>query len=244
MSEMVKVVGVERRYGSNGAVVRAVDGVDLVMQAGEFVSVMGPSGCGKSTLLNILGGLERPTGGEVWIGGERIDQMSEAALAKLRRRRIGFVFQFFNLLGNMTVADNIELAGLVAGHSAGDARKRSEGLLEELGISDKAKDVPARLSGGQRQRVALARALINDPDVLLADEPTGNLDSSNATEVLGLLREFHRKGQTIVLVTHDPRVATRADRLLTMRDGRMVDETALTDGIAGRALFDLLDVEQ
>jgi putative ABC transport system ATP-binding protein len=216
-----------RTYRADGTQAPALRGVDLAVAPAEFVAIMGPSGCGKSTLLHLLGGLDRPTDGEVWLGGRRVDTLSEAQRAVLRRTSIGFVFQFFNLIGNLTVADNIELPALVAGLSVGEARKRREALLDELRLSDKADVVPARLSGGQQQRVALARALINRPTVLLADEPTGNLDSEATREVLDLLRRYHAAGQTIVLVTHDARVASAADRILAMRDGRIVDETRM-----------------
>jgi putative ABC transport system ATP-binding protein len=216
-----------RVYRAEGVDAPALRGVDLDVTAGEFVAIMGPSGCGKSTLLHLLGGLDRPSSGEVWLAGRRVDTLSEAQRAVLRRKELGFVFQFFNLIGNLTVADNVELPGIVAGHSAAEARRRRESLLEELRLTDKAGHAPARLSGGQQQRVALARALINRPTVLLADEPTGNLDTDSTREVLELLRRYHAGGQTIVLVTHDPRVASVADRVLTMRDGRIVDETRM-----------------
>ncbi len=203
MEHVLVTTGLERTYETDGVAVAALRGVDLAVAEGEFVSVMGPSGCGKSTLLHLLGGLDRPTAGEVHLGGRRVDQLGEAAWALLRRREVGFVFQFFNLIGNLTVADNIELPGLLAGLSPREARSRRRELLDDLGIAELAGAVPSRVSGGQQQRVAIARALINRPAVLLADEPTGNLDSQSAREVLGLLRRHHEHGQTIVLVTHD-----------------------------------------
>jgi putative ABC transport system ATP-binding protein len=211
--------------------VQALRGVDVNVPEGEFVAVTGPSGCGKSTLLNLLGGLDRPTTGEIELGGTRVERFSEAKWAQVRRREIGFVFQFFNLIGNLSVADNIELPGLLAGLSAREARKRRTELLATLGIADHADQSPTRLSGGQQQRVAIARALINRPKVLLADEPTGNLDSTSARDVMALLRTMHdERGQTIVLVTHDARVAARADRVITMRDGLIANETRLDEG--------------
>ena len=213
--------------------VRALGGVDVSIDEGEFVAVTGPSGCGKSTLLNLLGGLDRPTAGEIELGGRRVDGFSEARWAHVRRDELGFVFQFFNLIGNLSVADNVELPGLLAGLSAREARVRRGELLQSLGIGEYADASPTRLSGGQQQRVAIARALINRPKVLLADEPTGALDSSSAREVMAVLREAHdSRGQTIVLVTHDARVAARADRVLAMRDGAVAHETRLEPGDA------------
>jgi putative ABC transport system ATP-binding protein len=215
-----------KRYTS-GSVVNALNGIDLAIRPGEFAAIMGPSGCGKSTLLHLLGGLDRPTSGEIHFNSRRVDQLNESSWAVMRRRQVGFVFQFFNLIGNLTVADNVELPALLAGISSGEAKRRRTALLDELGIGEWASHVPAQLSGGQQQRVALARALVNHPAVLLADEPTGNLDTQATREVLDLLTRFHGQGQTIVLVTHDSRVASAADRVITMRDGRITDETTM-----------------
>jgi putative ABC transport system ATP-binding protein len=235
MSDLVGATDLHRYFRLGDDVVRAVDGIDLAVDEGEFVSVMGPSGCGKSTLLNLLAGLDRPTSGEIRLDGRRVERLSRTKWARLRRRHIGFVFQTFNLVENLTVLQNLEVQGILGGHSARSARRRGYELLDELGVGDKAKALPALLSGGQRQRVALARALMNDPPLLLADEPTGNLDSATTVEVLKLLRRFHTAGQTIVVVTHDERVATAAERVVTLRDGRVVDETRL-DGGTGRPL--------
>jgi putative ABC transport system ATP-binding protein len=228
-----------RTYQSRGTPVRALDGVDLAVERGEFVAIMGPSGCGKSTLLNLLAGFDRPSAGEVWLGGQRIDGLSEAALARLRRRRIGFVFQFFNLLPALSVAENVELPLLLAGKRRRSARRAAVALLTELGVADRRDAGPALLSGGQQQRVALARAMANSPDIVLADEPTGNLDSAAARGVLELLGQARRRGQTLLMVTHDARAAAAADRIIRLRDGRIVADGRLEPA---RAVSDLLDL--
>jgi putative ABC transport system ATP-binding protein len=197
------------------------------------VAVTGPSGCGKSTLLHLLGGLDRPSAGEVWLAGRRADQLGERALARLRREAVGFVFQAFHLMDELTAVENVELPGLLAGQSPRAARRRATGLLDRVGLADRAGFRPAALSGGQRQRVAIARALVADPLVVLADEPTGNLDSEATLEVLRLFDSLHAAGQTLVIVTHDARIAATADRLIGMRDGAFVDQTRLTGGTMG-----------
>jgi putative ABC transport system ATP-binding protein len=214
-------------YQADGVSVEAIRGVDIELAAGEFVAVMGPSGSGKSTLLHVAGGLEQASSGELWLRGERVDRLSTAAWALLRRRHVGFMFQFFNLLSNMTVADNVELPALLAGATQRQARTRREELLAELGLADKAAAAPARLSGGEQQRVALARALANEPSLLLADEPTGNLDSSNTRDVLRLLHRAHAGGQAILMVTHDARVASQADRVINLFDGMVADDVRM-----------------
>ena len=209
-------------YDTGGTAVVAVDDVSVVIQPGEFVAIMGPSGCGKSSLLHLLGGLDRPTSGEIDIDGERVDQLSETEWAQRRRTKIGYVFQFFNLIPNFSVADNVELPARVAGVPRPEARRRREALLAQLGLSQLANAMPSRISGGQQQRVAIGRALVNEPALLLADEPTGNLDTKMAAEVVEVLRQRNAAGQTIVMVTHDPAVAAAASRCLTLRDGRVV----------------------
>jgi putative ABC transport system ATP-binding protein len=244
MSGIIEARGLTRRFVTDGVSVDALTGVDLSVAEGEFVAIMGPSGCGKSTLLHILGGLDRPTSGEVYLRGKRVDSLSEGRWAKLRRKEVGFVFQFFNLINNLSAAANVELPALLSGRPVGDARSRREALFAQLGLEEVARKVPARLSGGQQQRVALARALINGPTVLLADEPTGNLDSQSTREVLELLRKHRSAGQTIVLVTHDARVASAANRVIRMRDGSFVSETQIEDGRdRSRLLSDLIDLE-
>jgi ABC-type lipoprotein export system ATPase subunit len=230
---VLRARGLRKEYGTGEGLVRAVDGIDLEIARGETVAVMGPSGCGKSTLLHLLGGLDRASGGEVWLAGRRIDDLSEKALARMRRDDIGFVFQAFHLMDELTAAENVELSALLAGRSPRAARRRAEDLLEQVGLADRASFLPSALSGGQRQRVAVARALSNEPLVVLADEPTGNLDSAATLDVLRLFDSLHAAGQTLVIVTHDTRIAATADRLISMRDGAFVDETRLTGGTTG-----------
>lgn len=235
---------VTKTFRNNGSQVQALRGINLNVKPGELVAVMGPSGCGKSTLLHILGGLDSPSSGEVYIDGKRIDNMSETQRAVLRRKQVGFVFQAFNLIGNLSVMDNIELPALVAGGTTTQARQRRKELLDNLAISDKAGNVPAQLSGGEKQRVALARALINRPLILLADEPTGNLDSKSAYEVMKLLLKTHQQGQTVLVVTHDPNVASIAQRVVFMKDGQITHETSLEDQPDSKSLLlELIDVE-
>jgi putative ABC transport system ATP-binding protein len=226
-SALLRTVGLRKVFHSDGGAVPAVRGVDLHLGAGEFVAVMGPSGSGKSTLLHMIGGLEQPTAGEIWLDGTRVDGLNQARWAMLRRRHIGFVFQFFNLVSNMSVADNVELPALMSGATRRQARARREELLCELGLAAKAGAAPSRLSGGEQQRVALARALANRPTLLLADEPTGNLDSSNSADVLRLLDRVHNQGQAIMLVTHDARAASMADRVINLFDGVVADDAVI-----------------
>jgi putative ABC transport system ATP-binding protein len=230
---LVRAVGLRKEYGSGEGLVHAVDEVDLEVPRGETLAIMGPSGCGKSTLLHLLGGLDRPSAGELWLGKRRIDRLSERGLAQLRRREVGFVFQAFHLMDELTAQENIELPALLAGHTPREARRRARQLLEQVGLADRGCHLPSALSGGQRQRVAIARALVNEPQLVLADEPTGNLDSAATLEVLRLFEGLRRAGLTIVIVTHDERIAATADRLISMRDGAFVDETRLSGGTRG-----------
>jgi len=218
------VRGLRKSFQPPGAaLVRALRGVDLTVGMGEFVAVMGPSGCGKSTLLHLIAGLDRPNEGSVVLAGIRIEALSADQAARVRRRHVGLVFQFFELIENMSVMENVTLAALLGGSKPAQARQRAADLLDVLGMLDRARVLPATLSGGQRQRLAIARALANRPTVLLADEPTGALDSDGAAEIVELLRRLHRDGQTIVLVTHNPEVAAAAGRVVRMRDGRIAD---------------------
>jgi putative ABC transport system ATP-binding protein len=220
---VVQVTDVTKRYAGAGA--SALDRVSLEVAAGEAVAVMGPSGSGKSTLLNLIAGLDRPSGGTVTVAGKRIDTLSETGLARYRRARVGMIFQFFNLLDDLTVADNVLLPAQLAGTPRRRARARCRELLARLGIDRYRDTYPARLSGGERQRVAIARALINNPAVLLADEPTGAVDTTTGEEIGELLRELNAAGQTLVLVTHNPDLAARyARRIVRLADGRVVSD--------------------
>jgi len=225
--------GVRKTYGRGDALVRAVDDVSLDVEAGETVAIMGPSGCGKSTLLHLLGGLDRPDAGTIALDGRDVDKLGERGLARMRRDAVGFVFQAFHLMEELTAVENVELPALLAGRSPRSARRRALELLARTGLADRAKFLPSALSGGQRQRVAVARALANDPVIVFADEPTGNLDSAATLEVLRLFEDLHQAGQTLVIVTHDSRIAATADRLISMRDGAFIDETRLTGGTSG-----------
>jgi putative ABC transport system ATP-binding protein len=224
----VRLRGIRRTFTAELAPVRALRGVDLDIGDGEFVAVMGPSGCGKSTLLNIIAGLDRVDDGSVEVAGERVDGRDENWLARFRRHHIGIVFQFFNLLDGVSAMDNIVLPAILGGMRRRQAETRARELLDLLGLGDRAQQVPAVLSGGQRQRLAIARALVNTPTLLLADEPTGALDSEGGIEVLELFRRLHDGGQTIIMVTHSPDVATGADRQISLRDGQLASDSAGT----------------
>jgi putative ABC transport system ATP-binding protein len=240
-SEVLRACGLRKDYGKGEGLVRAVADVDLEIARGEAVAVRGASGCGKSTLLHLLGGLDRPTAGELWLNGRRIDQLSERALAQLRRHEVGFVFQAFHLMDELTAQENIELPALLAGRSPREARRRARQLLDQVGLADRADHLPSALSGGQRQRVAIARALANEPAVVLADEPTGNLDSAGTLEVLRLFGTLHEDGLTLVVVTHNERIAASANRQVSMRDGAFVGETLVTDSPGHRPDLDRVE---
>ena len=223
---MIELRGIERRYDMDGQSVRALDGVDLGVARGEFIAITGASGSGKSTLLNVLGCLDRPDAGAYLLDGEDVAALDDEAASLIRNRRIGFVFQSFHLLPRLNVRENVLLPQRFASQPDTDAPARAESLLRRVGLGERMEHRPHQLSGGQMQRAAIARALIMRPTVLLADEPTGNLDSRSAADVLGLIDELHRDGQTIVLVTHDPEVAQRADRQIRLRDGRIEFDSA------------------
>jgi putative ABC transport system ATP-binding protein len=223
MSELIRLTDVTKVY--QGGITGALNGISVTVEKGEFTAIMGPSGSGKSTMLNLVAGLDRPTSGTVAVAGTDLGKLGEAALARFRRNHIGFVFQFFYLLPNLTALENVLIPAQLKGNtSTGRARE----LLDQLGIKEVADRYPARLSGGQQQRVAIARALINNPTLLLADEPTGALDTASGEQVMSLLAELHGQGQTIVLVTHDAKLATRnAARVISIMDGRVVDDARL-----------------
>jgi len=224
--EVLRIERLRKTFESDGLPVRALRRVDLTVRTGEFVAIMGPSGCGKSTLLNLIAGLDTPSDGEVVLAGVSLAGSSENERTLFRRQHIGLVFQFFNLLEGMRVLENVTLPAAVAGAGGKQAQRRALDLLDVLGLADKAQELPSVLSGGERQRLAIARALANEPTLLLADEPTGALDSEGGLEVLELFRRLHGDGQTILLVTHDQDVADAAQRIVLMRDGRVLEERA------------------
>ena len=233
---LVEAQNLTKVYGSGETAVVALSRINLQVERGEFVAVMGPSGCGKSTLLHLLGGLDRPTEGNVLIEGRALGQLDDANLAQLRRRRIGFVFQFFNLIPVFSALENAALPLLLDGMAMPAARARAAEWLNQVGLVDRQHHRPDQLSGGQQQRAAIARALVAEPVLILADEPTGNLDTRAADDVAGLLRQTANEwGRAVVMVTHDPRIAAHADRIVFLKDGRMVDETRLDEARPGQS---------
>jgi putative ABC transport system ATP-binding protein len=224
MRPIIETHGLTKVFGSNGMAVHALCGIDLTVSAGEFVALVGPSGSGKSTLMAIIGCLDSPTEGSYAIDGTNVEGLSGAALARIRNEKVGFVFQSYNLLPRASILRNVELPLLYAGVGRKERRRRALELLERVGIPEKANVLPAVLSGGQRQRVAIARALANTPALLLADEPTGALDSKTGEEVLALFKELHRQGNSVMLVTHDPHIASLAERRVELRDGLIVSD--------------------
>ena len=212
---------ITREYDMGGEIVRALRGVDIQIRKNEFVAIMGPSGSGKSTLMNLIGCLDTPNGGEYWLNGQKVSDLSDDELARIRNKEIGFVFQTFNLLPRADALHNVELPLIYAGLSAKERRQRAAGALQKVGLGDRMDHRPNELSGGQRQRVAIARALVNEPSILLADEPTGNLDSATGNEIMGLFQQLHDAGQTIVLVTHEHDIAAHAHRQIHLLDGKI-----------------------
>jgi putative ABC transport system ATP-binding protein len=223
--EVILIRQLERSFPMGDTVIRALRGVDISIQRGEYVAIMGPSGSGKSTLMNIIGCLDRPDGGEYWLNGNRVSNLPDARLAALRNREIGFIFQTFNLLARADALHNVELPLIYAGVPRRERIERAQLALEQVGLQERIRHRPSELSGGQRQRVAVARALVTRPSLLLADEPTGNLDSITAHDILNLFAELHAAGNTIVMVTHDSNVAANAHRTIRLLDGRIESDT-------------------
>ena len=223
---LIRMTGIQKIFYTDEVETHALADIHLDIRPGEYVAINGPSGCGKTTLLSILGLLDTPTGGTYMLSSENVSNLSAADRARIRNRQIGFIFQAFNLIGDLTVYENVELPLTYRGMGAAERKKRVQDALERVGMAHRVKHYPSQLSGGQQQRVAVARAVAGDPAILLADEPTGNLDSTNGEAVMELLRELHRGGATICMVTHDPRYARHADRSIHIFDGRVVDEMA------------------
>jgi putative ABC transport system ATP-binding protein len=226
LDRLLRLESVSKVFTTDEVETHALSGIELEIRQGEFVSIAGPSGCGKSTLLSILGLLDSPTHGSYWLKSEPVGSLRLSERARIRNREIGFIFQSFNLIGDLTVSENVELPLTYRSMAAGERRSRVSAALEKVGMAHRSKHLPGQLSGGQQQRVAVARALVGAPSILLADEPTGNLDSRNGEQVMDLLRELHRAGATICMVTHDPRFARYADRTVQLFDGRIVDDVA------------------
>jgi putative ABC transport system ATP-binding protein len=222
---LIKLDGVTKVFYTDEVETHALSGIHLEIRMGEYLAIAGPSGCGKSTLLSLIGLLDSPTEGEYWIKGEPVAKLTVSDRCRIRNREIGFIFQAFNLIGDLTVYENTELPLTYRGMAAAERKKRVQNALERVGMAHRMKHYPAQLSGGQQQRVAVARALVSDPAILLADEPTGNLDSKNGEAVMELLRELHRGGATICMVTHDQRYANHAERTVHLFDGCVVEET-------------------
>ena len=234
---VIQLDGVEKVYQTGEVAVKAVRGVSLTVRPGEFVAVMGASGSGKSTLMNLIGCLDRPTAGRYLLDGEEVGALSKSELSRVRNQRLGFVFQGFNLLSRTSALENVELPLLYSpsGHGRRELRRRSLAALAQVGLSERAGHYPSQLSGGQQQRVAIARALVNEPALLLADEPTGNLDTRTSLEIMAIFQELNRKGMTILMVTHEPDIARYCLREITMRDGRIVSDQAVPDRLDAAA---------
>jgi putative ABC transport system ATP-binding protein len=231
MNPVIRIRDLTREYRMGSEVILALRGVTLDIDRNEYVAIMGPSGSGKSTMMNMLGCLDTPTDGEYWLNGEEVSRLTDDALARVRNREIGFVFQTFNLLPRATALHNVELPLVYAGVRGRERRERAAAALEQVGLAERMDHRPSELSGGQRQRVAIARALVNEPSILLADEPTGNLDSVTSDEIMRVFSDLHAGGQTVIMVTHEPDIAAHAERVIVLRDGR-VETDRLKHGAA------------
>ena len=229
MPDLISLTNIKRHYDVGGEIVRALDGVDLKIQQNEYISIMGPSGSGKSTLMNMIGCLDTPTEGTYEFGGELVHEMDDDQLASIRNRKIGFVFQTFNLLPKATALRNVEVPLIYSNIPKDDRLEMANSALVSVGLGDRVDHKPNELSGGQRQRVAIARALVNDPSIILADEPTGNLDSKSGIEIMKILDQLHSKGNTIILVTHEQEIARHANRIITIFDGRVKKDLSNSD---------------
>ena len=232
MSALIRIHDLTREYRMGSERILALQGVTLEIRRNEYVAIMGPSGSGKSTMMNVLGCLDTPSAGEYWLNGEEISRFTDDALARVRNREIGFVFQTFNLLPRATALHNVELPLVYAGVRARERRERAGAALEQVGLAERMHHRPNELSGGQRQRVAIARALVNQPSILLADEPTGNLDSVTSEEIMEVFAALHAAGQTVIMVTHEPDIAARAQRIVVLRDGRVESDLVSQEAAA------------
>ena len=230
---LIRLTGLTKVFTTDEVETHALSGIHLEIQKGEYVAIAGPSGCGKSTLLSILGLLDSPTSGTYTLNGQTVQSLDFAERARIRNREIGFIFQSFNLIGDLTVYENVELPLTYRSTPPAERRERTQQALERVGMGHRAKHFPSQLSGGQQQRVAVARALVGAPSIMLADEPTGNLDSKNGDSVMALLRELNRAGSTLCIVTHDPRFARHADRAIHLFDGQIVEESQAAEAVAG-----------
>ena len=230
--ELIRIRDLERRYDMGGEVIHALRGVSLSIRRNEYVAIMGPSGSGKSTMMNVLGCLDTPDAGEYWLNGQEVSRLADDALARVRNKEIGFVFQTFNLLPRATALHNVELPLIYAGLAARERRDRAVAALERVGLGNRMDHRPNELSGGQRQRVAIARALVNQPSILLADEPTGNLDSTTSADIMQVFGELHAMGQTVIMVTHEPDIAAFAERVVELRDGRVESDRLTRESAA------------
>lgn len=228
---LIELTRVSKVYDMGAEQVHALDGVDLPIEAGEYVAIMGASGSGKSTLMNVIGCLDRPTSGHYRLDGVAVEELDDEALAAIRNKKIGFIFQTFNLLARTDALRNVELPLIYGGASPAERRERAQRALERVGLGDRVHHQPNELSGGQCQRVAIARALVNDPSLLLADEPTGNLDSATTTEIMSLVDTLHQSGNTVIVVTHEPDIAERAERRIVLRDGQIVEDVRATPAV-------------